>query len=101
MGVFTQHGPALEWQGSHETVRVEPWGTSSLRVRGTIWQGIRDDLPGALLPAPAAAAAVEVSAGGARISNGTLTAITGTATPAAALAQAQSTISGIPQVKNR
>ncbi len=52
MGVFTQSGAALEWHGGHETVRIEPWGRDSLRVRGTVWQGIRDDLPGALLDQP-------------------------------------------------
>ena len=74
MGVFTQRGTALEWRGGHETVRVEPWGPSSLRVRGTIWQGIRDDLPGALLPVQTAGPAVEISGTGARITNGDLTA---------------------------
>jgi alpha-D-xyloside xylohydrolase len=74
VGVFTQHGSALEWRGGHETIRLEPWGPSSLRVRGTIWQGIRDDLPGALLPAQPAAAAVDIAGGTARISNGSLTA---------------------------
>jgi alpha-glucosidase (family GH31 glycosyl hydrolase) len=49
MGVFSQHGTALEWRGGHETVRIEPWGSDSLRVRGTLWASIRDDLPGALL----------------------------------------------------
>jgi alpha-D-xyloside xylohydrolase len=74
MGVFTQSGAALEWHGGHETVRIEPWGGSSLRVRGTVWSGIRDDLPGALLDQPPAGAEVEISAGRARISNGGLTA---------------------------
>jgi alpha-D-xyloside xylohydrolase len=74
MGVFTQSGAALEWHGGHETVRIEPWGRSSLRVRGTVWSGIRDDLPGALLDQPPAGAEVGISAGRARISNGGLTA---------------------------
>ena len=51
MGVFTHGDGALEWRGGHETVRVEPWGPDSLRVRGTLWEQIRDDLPGALIPA--------------------------------------------------
>jgi alpha-D-xyloside xylohydrolase len=50
MGVFARDGAALDWRGGHETVRIEPWGADSLRVRGTVWQAIRDDLPGALLP---------------------------------------------------
>lgn len=74
MGVFTQSGAALEWHGGHETVRIEPWGRDSLRVRGTVWQGIRDDLPGALLDQPPADAEVAISAGLGRIVNGGLTA---------------------------
>src|SRR5579875_2262082 len=77
MGVFTQSGSALEWRGGHETVRIEPWGANSLRVRGTVWQAIRDDQPGALLDAPPggdAGASVEISAERARITNGGLTA---------------------------
>ena len=53
MGVFTRDDQALEWRGGHETVRVEPWGPDSLRVRGTVWEKVRDDLPHALIdPAP-------------------------------------------------
>ena len=52
MGVFTRDDRALEWRGGHETVRVEPWGPGSLRVRGTVWEKIRDDQPGALTAAP-------------------------------------------------
>jgi alpha-D-xyloside xylohydrolase len=80
MGGFAHRGAALEWLGGHETVRIEPWGRNSLRVRGTLWQAIRDDLPGALLePAPAADGidadiSVDVSAGVARISNGCMSA---------------------------
>ena len=50
MGVFTHADQALEWRGGHEIVRIEPWGPGSLRVRGTVWEKIRDDLPGALTP---------------------------------------------------
>jgi alpha-D-xyloside xylohydrolase len=75
MGVFSQDGSALEWRGGHEIVRVEPWGPDSLRVRGTLWQSIRDDLPGALLPPPPGPAAkTEITANLARLVNGTITA---------------------------
>jgi alpha-D-xyloside xylohydrolase len=83
MGVFTQGDGALEWRGGHEIVRIEPWGRDSLRVRGTVWQEIRDDQPGALLDLPAQPAGlpaapvqadVEISAEAARITNGVLTA---------------------------
>ncbi|HEX8007806.1 MAG TPA: glycoside hydrolase family 31 protein [Trebonia sp.] len=75
MGVFSQDGAVLEWRGGHEIVRVEPWGLDSLRVRGTLWQSIRDDLPGALLPPlPGSAAKTEITADLARLVNGTITA---------------------------
>jgi alpha-D-xyloside xylohydrolase len=72
--VFTQDGTALIWAGGQETVRVEPWGEHSLRVRGTVWQAIRDDLPGALLERPPSQADTEISGQLARITNGALTA---------------------------
>lgn len=57
MGLFTQDGSALVRRGGQESVRVEPWGQDSLRVRGTVWPTIRGDRPGARLdwPAPSAA----------------------------------------------
>src|SRR6185437_7809288 len=67
MGVFTHADQALEWRGGHEIVRVEPWGPGSLRVRGTVWEEIRDDLPGALLPAEPVPVTVEIGADAARI----------------------------------
>jgi alpha-D-xyloside xylohydrolase len=74
MGLFTQDGAALLWKGGQETVRIEPWGRHSLRVRGTLGPAIRDDLPGALLDPPAATADVEITAELARITSGELTA---------------------------
>jgi alpha-D-xyloside xylohydrolase len=79
LGVFRRDGAAVEWRGGHETVRIEPWAADSLRVRGTLWQEVRDDLPGALLPAassigPSGGARAEVGAAGARLVNGQLTA---------------------------
>jgi alpha-D-xyloside xylohydrolase len=91
MGVCTQSGSALQWQGGHEIVRIEPWGTNSLRVRGTVWQEIRDGLPGALLDQPPASGAdagqpgsgtagspgdgaIKIGAESSRITNGGLTA---------------------------
>jgi alpha-D-xyloside xylohydrolase len=91
MGVCTQSGSALQWQGGHELVRIEPWGANSLRVRGTVGPAIRDDLPGALLDQPPASsadagqpgtgdagspgsAAIEIGAESSRITNGGLAA---------------------------
>ncbi|MBV9381706.1 MAG: family 31 glucosidase, partial [Streptosporangiaceae bacterium] len=75
MGVFGQDGMAVEWRGGHETVRIEPWAPDSIRVRGTVWQAVRDDLPGALLPpAPSPGARAEITADLARVVNGRLAA---------------------------
>jgi alpha-D-xyloside xylohydrolase len=75
MGVFDQVGATVQWRGGHETVRIEPWGADSLRVRGTLWPEVRDDLPGALLAPPAAdGARSEITPDLARVVNGRLTA---------------------------
>jgi alpha-D-xyloside xylohydrolase len=74
MGVFRQDDEALLWRGRQETVRVEPWGPDSLRVRGTVRDGISDDLPGALLAAEPSAARAEIAGEFARITNGAITA---------------------------
>src|SRR2546430_12498891 len=79
MGVFTHADRALGWRGGHEIARIEPGGPGSLRVRGTIWEKIRADLPGALIPLEAGTvepvpAAIEIGTGSARITNGGLTA---------------------------
>ncbi len=50
MDVFTCQDNALIWTRAHETLRIEPWGRDSLRVRATMTGSIRDDLPGALAP---------------------------------------------------
>ena len=72
MGSFTQSETALEWRGGHEIVRIEPWGRNSLRIRGTLWQSIQDDLPGALLAAPPSDCDIQISDGQATITNGGL-----------------------------
>src|SRR4249920_3189140 len=75
MGLLTQlDGNALEWRGEHEIVRIEAWGPDALRVRGTVWSQIRDDLPGALLDGGPAQAEVDITPGGARIGNGRIAA---------------------------
>jgi alpha-D-xyloside xylohydrolase len=74
MGVFTHGDRALEWRGGSEIVRLEPWGPDSLRVRGTVWERILDDQPGALIPAEAPAdPVIEIGTKTARITNGRLT----------------------------
>jgi len=107
MGVFDHDGAVVEWRGGHETLRIEPWGADSLRVRGTIGAEIRDDLPGALLPAPPSPGArADSTLGLARVVNGRLTAeitasgrlrLLRTADGAELLAEATPHFSGPPQ----
>lgn len=75
MGAFSEDGAALVWRGGHETVRIEPWGPDSVRVRGTLWPSVSDDLPGALLAAPPPSGArTELAADVAWLVNGQITA---------------------------
>ena len=59
---FTCQPNALIWRGGHETVRIEPWGADSLRVRAAQGPEVRDDLPGALLPPAPVEAEITVAA---------------------------------------
>jgi alpha-D-xyloside xylohydrolase len=73
--VLNRDGDVLRWRGGgHENVLIEPWGTDSLRIRGTVRGDIVHDLPGALLPAEHTAATTSEDAGTARITNGAITA---------------------------
>ena len=74
MNGFRQQGNALIWESGHETVRIEPWGPDSLRVRGTMGDSIRDDLPGALLEPAPAQAEIEIGPERAIIRNGAMAA---------------------------
>ncbi len=65
---------ALEVTIHHEVLRIEPWGTDSLRVR-VGQHRIVDDVPGALLPPKPSEPAITVTDDVGRISNGALTAI--------------------------
>lgn len=69
---FRQEGQALIFEQNHETVRLEPWGGDSLRVRASAAATLRDDLPGALLAPAAANAQIIIEATGASIRNGAL-----------------------------
>ena len=76
---FRQSGNALIWEGNHETVKIEPWGKDSLRVRATISAAIRDDLPGALLEPAATTPEITLGDKSAHIHNGAIRAeISGT-----------------------
>ena len=66
---FRQQDQALIWEANYETLRIEAWGRDSLRVRAAA-QGIRDDLPGALLGPASVAPQIDLGPGGATVRNG-------------------------------
>lgn len=51
---FFQDGARLIRRREAETIWIEPWGPSSLRVRVSVTADVREGLPGALLPQPPA-----------------------------------------------
>jgi alpha-D-xyloside xylohydrolase len=71
-------GDAIEWRGRGETLRVEPWGSDSVRIRCARGP-VRDDLPGALLDPAPATAVVKIEGGSAVIVNGAVTVVLDTA----------------------
>jgi alpha-D-xyloside xylohydrolase len=71
---FFQHHDSLSWSQNHETLRIEPWGPDSFRVRATINGAIRDDLLSVLLPPTATETRIVIADDGATIRNGALTA---------------------------
>ncbi|MFT4218869.1 MAG: glycoside hydrolase family 31 protein [Micropruina sp.] len=76
MARFLTDGSILTWTGDGETIRVEPWGANSLRVRAAL-SGEIADTDWALLPADADASgvAVDVQDDTATIRNGGIVAI--------------------------
>jgi len=74
MNGFLRDGNALVWKMGGETLRVEPWGRDSLRVRSTVGPRLRDDLPGALLPAEQLTPDIGIGEGQAVIRNGKIAA---------------------------
>ena len=61
MRLFDREPNALIWRNGPETVRIEPWGADSLRVRATQGAAIRSDLPGALGAMPPASSDAEIT----------------------------------------
>jgi len=74
MDGFRREGNALIWRMSNETLRLEPWGQDSLRVRATETSAIRDDLPGALLVQASNGAEIEIDGSRGIIRNGLIAA---------------------------
>jgi alpha-D-xyloside xylohydrolase len=64
----------LMWKLEHQSVRIEPWGRDSLRVRATENPDIRDDLPHALLEPAITNAHIEIDPEYALIRNGAIAA---------------------------
>jgi alpha-D-xyloside xylohydrolase len=57
---FSSEDGALIWRSKHQTLRIEAWGASSLRVRATLGPNILL-LPGALNDAPSEPASAEIT----------------------------------------
>jgi alpha-D-xyloside xylohydrolase len=70
---FSQQGKSISWSQNNETLRVEPWGRNSFRVRATVNREIRDDLFSVLLPPVETEAHTVIAEDGATIRNGSLT----------------------------
>lgn len=74
MQSFQQQTNGVVWSLNNQTLRVEAWGPHSLRVRAAVHGEPRDDLFGVLLPPIEAEVQIAITADGATIRNGTLTA---------------------------
>ena len=66
---FLKNGNAIEFRHEHEKVRIEPWGTDSIRVRAAVNAEILDR-NFALLDQPAIAAEISIAENSASLKNG-------------------------------
>ncbi len=73
MNSLSSEGSALVYRHEAETVRIEPWGADSVRVRATRNPRFKE-LPGALLGQPEAQAEINIDADLATLRNGKITA---------------------------
>jgi alpha-D-xyloside xylohydrolase len=71
---FYQSDHSLYFNLNYETLKIEPWGRNSLRVRATMSSRVRDDWVSALLPPVDSQASIQINETGATISNGAITA---------------------------
>jgi alpha-D-xyloside xylohydrolase len=74
MNCFFQEDNSLCWTQDHETLRIEPWGADSLRVRATLASAIREELDNALLSPPSMEAQIDIQPDQATIRNGAIVA---------------------------
>lgn len=72
---FFQEGNALLWERNYEKMRIEPWGTDSLRVRASMGSRIQMDLPTGLIDPIQSDAQIEIGQEQATIRNGDITAV--------------------------
>jgi alpha-D-xyloside xylohydrolase len=71
---FYQHEHSLYFSLNYETLKIEPWGRHSLRVRASLSPHLRDDWVSALMEPASGQASIQIDASGARISNGAISA---------------------------
>jgi alpha-D-xyloside xylohydrolase len=71
---FDAQPQALTWKLGHQTVRIEPWGGDSLRVRATENAEIDENLPQALLPPANVTAQIDSDIEKATLRNGAIAA---------------------------
>ncbi len=74
MTTFCQENNVLIIGRGHETIRVEPWGTNSLRVRATVNRSFNDESLSTLLSPTKSEAKIIINASNATITNGCITA---------------------------
>lgn len=73
MSELIQHSNNIEWRFERQTLRIEPWGENSLRVRATCSPAFDDALQ-ALLPAAPCQAEIVAEAESLTLRNGNITA---------------------------
>ncbi len=71
---FYQSEQSLFFNLNNETLKIEPWGRDSLRVRASLLPQLKEDWVSALLPPPPCLAEIQITDSGAKISNGAITA---------------------------
>ncbi len=74
MSSFYEEENSLFFCKNYETLKIEPWGRNSLRVRATISPNLRDDWVSGLLEPTHRHASIKINNSGATITNGAITA---------------------------
>jgi len=74
MSPFEQTTNSLIFRANYETLRIDAYGTNSLRIRATVSPQLREDWTNALLPMAGTSAQIHINGDNASISSGDLTA---------------------------